>query len=430
MSFFSRNRLVALQHRDFRLLWTGQLISTIGSQMQNIGVNWHVYRILQGETWQLEILGRSLDLDLGALGLGFGGLVRVLPIMIFALVGGVLADIIPRRRLIIVTDSAAALIACGLALVTFAGLDKIWVIYSLTALGAATTAMSTPARQSLVPNLVPRHHMTNAVSLISLLFQIGTIVGPGLGGLLVSRFDVGMVYAVNAISFIAVVTSLLFLRHRSGPAAAGRRLDWGMMREGLHFTINHKILWGTVLLDFFATLFASARTMLPIVAEEILGIGVEGYGLLATAQPLGAFIAGGIVALRKEIKHQGVVLLCGVAIYGLATAAFGFSTSFALSYILFAMTGAGDTVSTVIRGTIRQLVTPDHLRGRATSVSMVFFMGGPQLGEVEAGLVASVLGVPFAIISGGLATVAMTLWVAWRYPKLRQYRGEGSVDSR
>jgi MFS family permease len=176
-----------------------------------------------------------------------------------------------------------------------------------------------------------------------------------------------------------------------------------------------------MILDFLATFFASARTMLPIVASEILGVGVAGYGLLATAQPVGAVLTGAVLALRRDIQRQGLVLLVSVAVYGLATALFGISTSFILSYLLFGLTGAGDTLSTVIRATLRQVLTPDELRGRMTSVNMVFFMGGPQLGEMEAGLVAAAFGAPVAIFTGGIATVLLTGWVAWKYPALRRY---------
>jgi MFS family permease len=143
---------------------------------------------------------------------------------------------------------------------------------------------------------------------------------------------------------------------------------------------------------------------------------------------VGSVIAGSILTLRREIYHQGAVLLISVAVYGLATALFGLSTSFIAAYVFFALTGAGDTVSTVIRGTIRQLMTPDHLRGRMTSVNMMFFMGGPQLGELEAGVVAAAFGAPFAIVSGGLATVLLTIWIAWKYPRLRRYTSDTAAE--
>lgn len=424
----STRRLVALQHRDFRLLWFGQLVSTVGSQMQIIAINWHIYELLKGDTYAISLFGREIGLAAEALGLGTLGLVRILPIVLFALLGGMLADTRDRRRLLIWTQGAAAFFAAILAAITLTGNASVAAIYLLTAAGAATFAMDQPARQSLVPNLVPREHLTNAVSLNTLLWQIGSIVGPALAGVLVGAFDIGLVYAMNALSFVAVVVALLMMRYRGRAAAQDTGLGWSALLEGLRFTYRSRIIWSTMLLDFLATFFSSARTMLPIVAGDILGVGVEGYGLLSTAQPLGALIAGAILSLREDIQRQGVVLLISVAVYGLATALFGVSTVFALSYFLFGLTGAGDTVSTVIRGTIRQIMTPDRLRGRMTSVNMIFFMGGPQLGELEAGLVAAVLGAPVAIFTGGLATVLLTGWVAWRYPRLRNYTSREAAE--
>ncbi len=415
------SRLVALRHHDFRLLWSGQLISTIGSQMQIIAVNWHIFELLRGQSYTLTLFGRQIRLGAEALGLGSLGLVRVVPIVFFALLGGMMADTYDRRRLMIWTQSAAALFAAILAGLSLAGAASVPAIYLLKAAGAAAQAFDNPARQSLVPNLVPAEHLTNAVSLNTLVWQLGTIIGPALAGLLVRSYNVGLVYALNALSFGAVIVALLLMHYRGRPAALSSGLGWSALVEGLRFTYQAKIIWGTMLLDFFATLFSSARTMLPIVTSELLGLGVQGYGLLATAQAVGALVTGVAMSLRREIYRQGIVLLISVAIYGLATALFGLSTSFVLSYFLLALTGAGDTVSTVIRNTIRQLNTPDRLRGRMTSVNMIFFMGGPQLGELEAGLVASVYGVSFAIVSGGIATVLMTAWVAKRYSGLRRY---------
>jgi MFS family permease len=421
-------RLAALRYRDFRLLWIGQLLSTTGSQMQLIAINWHVYALLQGETFTLRLWGYQLKLGGEALGLGALGLVRVLPIVLFALLGGMLADIRDRRRMMIWTASGAALVSATLAAITLADQASVGRIYLLTAAGTAAAAFEQPSRQSLVPNLVPREHLTNAVSLSTLLRQIATIVGPALAGVLVGAFDIGLVYAIDAASFVAVVVALVAMRYRGGAAAADTRLGWSALVEGVRFTYRSRIIWSTMLLDFLATFFSSARTMLPIVADQVLGVGVLGYGLLSTAQPVGAVIAGTVLSLRGEIQRQGFVLLTSVAIYGLATALFGVTTAFVLSFLLFALTGAGDTISTVIRGTIRQVVTPDRLRGRMVSVNMVFFMGGPQLGELEAGLVAAALGAPFAIFTGGVATVLLTAWIAWKYPRLRNYRSASALE--
>lgn len=414
-------RLAALQHRDFRLLWLGQLVSTVGSNMQLIAVNWHIYDLLKDDVFNLSLAGFEFNLNAGALGLGMLGLVRVLPIILFALIGGMVADARDRRKVIIWTQSAAALFAAALAVLTFTGNDSISAIYLLTAGGAAVAAFELPAQQSLVPNLVPRKDLTNAVSLNTLQWQIATILGPAVAGVLVGVYSLSLVYAISTLTFAALIWTVLLIRYRGEGAARSAGVGWKALVEGLKFTYGSRLIWSTMLLDFFATFFSSARTMLPIVADEVLGVGVQGYGLLATAQPVGSVIAGTILSLRRDIYRQGLVLLLSVALYGVATALFGVSTIYALSYTLFALTGVGDTVSTVIRGTIRQLMTPDNLRGRMTGINMIFFMGGPQLGELEAGIVAALFGVPFAIVSGGVATVLLTGWVAWKYPQLRRY---------
>ncbi|MCA9993121.1 MAG: MFS transporter [Ardenticatenaceae bacterium] len=421
-------RFAALQYRDFRLLWFGRLLSAIGSQMQLIAVNWHVVQLLTDQRYEVVLFGRPFTLAAEALGLGTLGLVRIIPVILFALLGGMLADSLDRRKLLIGAQTAAAIFSALLAAMTLAGQTTLPLLYLLTAAGAATFAFDEPARQSIVPNIVPPRHLTNAVSLNTLLFYTASIVGPAVGGVLIGAFDLGLVYVIDAVSFLAVIIALLLMSYRGPGRGMNGGLGWAALVEGLRFTYRAPLIWSTMLLDFFATFFSSARTMLPLVARDVLGLGPAGYGLLATAQPAGAVLAGVVLAWRRDIRRQGVVLLVSVAIYGAATALFGISSVLWLSYLLFALTGAGDTVSTVIRGTIRQLNTPDRLRGRMTSVNMIFFMGGPQLGELEAGVVGSLLGVPFAIFSGGVATVLLTGWVAWRFPRLRRYTAQVTVE--
>lgn len=415
-----QQRLAALQSRDFRLLWTGELISTIGTQMQLYAINWHIVQLLKDQTLTLPWGGAPLQGEaLAALGLGMLGLARIIPIVVFALLGGMIADSYDRRIILFWVRAAAGIFSLYLAILTLNNQATVLAIYVLTAVLSATNALGNPARQSLVPNLVPREHLTNAVSLFTLMFQLTSILGPALFALFVG-FNIGWIYAVNAASFLAVIAALLMMEYR-GKISARSHMSWQSMIEGLRFTYQSRIIWGTMLLDFLATFFSSAQTMLPLVVTHVLKLDARWYGILGTAQPIGAVLAGSIVALRGEIRRQGFVLLVSVAVYGLATAIFGLSTSFVLSYIMYALTGAGDTVSTVIRGTLRQVLTPDHLRGRMTSVNMMFFMGGPQLGELEAGLVAAAFGVSFSIFSGGVATVLLTALIAWKYPHLRNY---------
>jgi MFS family permease len=421
-------RLAALGYRDFRLLWIGLLISITGNQMQVIAVNWHIFDLLQGQSFEFTLFGRQIALGAEALGLGTLGLVRVVPIVVFALLGGMLADTYDRRRLMIWTQLAAAFFTATLAVLSLTDHATIAAIYLLTGANSAAHALSNPSRQSLVPNLVPADVLTNAVSLNNLMWQIATILGPALTGVLLGFFDVEIIYAINALSFGGIIAAMLMMRYHGRVQGQAAGLGLHSLIEGLRFTYQSRIIWSTMLLDFFATLFSSARTMLPIIASDVLGLGVEGYGALATAEPVGAVLAGMVMASRRDIHRQGAILLISVGVYGLATALFGLSTHVVVSYALFSLVGAGDTVSTVIRNTIRQVVTPDRLRGRMTGVNMIFFMGGPQLGELEAGLVASAFGVPFAIFSGGIATVLLTLWVAWKYPRLRRYVSQAAAD--
>ncbi len=414
------SRMVALRYRDFRFLWLGEMVSTAGMQMQLFAINWHVFELLRGQTFSVRVFGSALEMGSEAFGLGLLGLARVIPVLVFGLAGGVLADRFDRRRVMIAMRASAALVAAALTLLTLAGQINVLSIYLLTALGASAIALDFPARQSIEANLVEARHLSNAISLNMLVTKIGTIVGPALAGLLAAQFNLGLVYGISGAAYLLAVAAIAGISYR-GRLAGGARFSWRALALGIRFTFGKRIIVGTMLLDFFATLLASARTMLPIVAGEVLGVGAAGYGLLATAQPVGALLAGTVLSLRAELKRQGPIFLLSVAVYGLATAVFGISTSFVLSYVVFAMTGAGDIVSSVIRGTIRQLTTPDKLRGRMVSVNMLFFMTGPQLGELRAGLVASVVGAPLAIFSGGLAAALLAGGFAWFYPSIRRY---------
>lgn len=391
--------------------------------MQLTAVNWDIFALLRGQVLTFDLLGAPVTLAADAFGLGLLGLVRVLPIIAFAMIGGALADARDRRRLMLGASLVSMFFAAMLAILALGGNTAVWPIYLATAGITAATAFGNPARQALLPNIVPREHFTNAVSLNTLGVQIASIAGPAIAGVLIGVTNVGVIYALNAASFVCVIAALLLMRYRDAArSAGGNAVSLQSIAEGLRFVFSSPMIAGTMLLDFFATFFSSARTMLPIIAAEVLRTDVAGYGLLSTASAVGSVIAGVVTSLRREIQRQGAVLIGSVLVFGAATALFGITTHFALSYFFFALTGAADTVSTVIRNIIRQLHTPDELRGRMVGVNMIFFIGGPQLGELEAGLVAAAFGVPFSIVSGGVATVLLTLWVAWRFRDLRTYR--------
>ena len=358
------------------------------------------------------------------LALGAVGLVRVVPIVVFSLIGGVVADALDRRRLMLVTQTGMALTASVLAWVAFTHVSVVWPVYLLAATSSAFGAFDNPARQSLVPNLVPPEHLPNAISLNTIMFQLASVVGPSVGGLTIATLGVGWAYALNAASFLCVIGALLVMRGVP-TRVEGTESDVTLSAavEGLKFVFQAPLIRSTMLLDFFATLFASATALLPIYAQDVLHVGARGYGLLTAAPSVGAMAASVIMVRVVEwIDRRGLAMLWAVAAYGLTTVAFGLSTSFALTFACLALSGAADTVSMVVRNLVRQLTTPDHLRGRMTSVSMIFFMGGPQLGELEAGVVASIWGPVVSVVTGGLGCLAAVAWVAARTPELRGYR--------
>ncbi|MCW1966616.1 MAG: MFS transporter [Anaerolineae bacterium] len=415
-------RFAALQHADFRWLWIGSMISVLGNAVQNTAIHWQIFELLKHETVKLTLFGQTYELGEAALGLGGIGLARIVPIVFFALLGGAVADAFDRRKILIASSFIAGGLSIFLAILSFTAGHNLLLIYLVTSGIAATNAFGAPARQALIPNLVPRQDLTNALSLGSMVMNVGQIGGPALGGLIVAELGAEAAYVFNAISFLAVIFAVLIMKYRKVEKGATSRVSLSAMADGFRFVRNERIIFSTMLLDFFATFFSSAQTMLPIMAGQYLGLGARGFGILATGQAVGALIAGTIVSYRGSIQRQGQVLLGAVIVYGLATALFGLTRDVVLAYIFYAMTGAADAVSTVIRGTVRQLLTPDHMRGRMVGVNMMFFQGGPQLGELEAGAVAAVFGVPASIVSGGIITVLLTLWVAVKFPKLREYR--------
>jgi MFS family permease len=405
----------ALRHRNYRLIWLGQGISFSGSMMQSAALLWHVSLLVPQSQ--------------KGLALGLVGLSRVVPIVAFSLLSGVVADAVDRRRLMLVTQTAMALVAVVLAVYAFRGGVEVWPIYALSALGAAAGAFDGPARQSLIPTLVPRADLPNAISLNTIMFQVAAVVGPSIAGILIATLGVGWVYALNAVSFVAVIVAILLMRGVvEAPAHERAELSLAAAMDGLRFVFSRPLIRSTMLLDFFATFFSSATALLPIFAQDILKVGAQGYGWLYAAPSVGAMIAGAaMVRVADRIEHRGRVLLWAVGAYGLATVVFGFSRTFLLTFACLALTGAADTVSMVLRNVIRQLATPDRMRGRMTGVNMVFFMGGPQLGELEAGLVAQAWSAPVSVVTGGIGCLIATAWTAWRTPALRRYRKEDAA---
>ncbi len=387
----------SLRHRDFRLLWLGQIISVTGSQMQLAAINWHIY-----------LLTRS------ALALGLVGACRAVPIILCSLMGGVVADVADRRRLMMATQSVMLVCSATLALVTFRGLLHVWPIFLLTAIASAAWAFDTPARQALMPTLVPLKDFPNAVSLSMLMFQVGLIVGPPLAGFVLANHGPALVYTINAVSFVAVILGVALMRTSGRPETDENqppRISIDALLEGLRFVWRTPIIVQTMTLDFVATFFASANQLLPIFAKDILRVGAQGYGFLAAAPAGGAIISGLVMARLGTRKKQGLLVIVSIGVFGVATIAFGLSRVFWFSLLMLAITGGADTISTILRQTIRQLATPNKLRGRMTSINM----------EVEAGTVAALVGAPLSVVTGGAACLIAAAIALGTARNLRRY---------
>lgn len=397
--------LAPFRSRDFSLLWFGSFVSQAGSQMHVVAVSWQVYELTKN------------PLSLGAIGVA-----RIVPLVLLALGSGVLADALDRRKLMLFSQLAMMLCAAALAIASSLGIVTVWWIYIITALSSAASTLGNPARQAIVPSLVPREQLSSALSLNIISWQTATIVGPTLGGLIIAGKGVSWVYWIDAISFVAVIVALLIMR--VGAVVGERRpVTLGAAIEGFVFVRRNTLIWSTMLLDFLATLLGSATVLLPLFATDVLAVGPQGVGLLYAAPSVGAVAASAFLSVRGAMRHQGPILLVAVALYGVCTAVFGLSGSFWLSLLMLAGVGASDTVSMVVRQTIRQLTTPDEMRGRMTAVGMLFFAGGPQLGEIEAGVAARLLGGPLSVAAGGLACVLMVGVLTLLTPQLRAYDG-------
>ena len=325
-----------------------------------------------------------------------------------------------------ITQNLMALTALLLAWLTFQERIELWHIYLLTAVQAMAVAFDTPSRQALIPNLVPGRELPNAFSLNSIGFQTGAIIGPALSGLVIAYVGQASVYLINAVSYGAVIAALLLMGKVTQTADSLKHPEVSLsaIRDGVRFILRSPMILSTMLLDFFATFFSSANTLMPVYVRDVLNVGVIEYGWLSAAQAIGATLAALVTSQMDEIRHQGRIFLSAVVAFGLATIIFGLARSLPLAMIALIAIGASDSVSMIIRNTIRQLQTPDHLRGRMVSVNQIFFMGGPQLGEVEAGVVAQIFGPVFAIVSGGVGCLLAVGWVARRWPQLLRYNGD------
>ncbi len=400
---------IALKIKNFRNYQIGAFISEIGNQMQTVAVAWQVYELTRNPA-----------------SLGLIGVANFLPIILFSLLGGLMADKMDRKKLIILSLISQTILASTLFILTFShSITPLWIYLILFLVGVAQS-FSIPVRQSIAPNLVPKEYLMNATSVGTLQYQSAIMIGPAIAGFLIGGAGVIGVYLLNAISFLFFIIAILsikvpFQKHDQEKV----QFNLSSIRYAIKFAISTPILYTTMILDFLATFFGTATILMPVFAKDVLHVGAQGLGLLYSAPAIGGVVAGLLVAvMHHRINHQGRVIIASVILYGAATIGFGLSKTLPLSLLFLSLVGFGDMVSTIIRNTIRQIVTPDYLRGRMSSITRIFFQGGPQLGEIEAGFLAKVIGGPATMVIGGVGVILITSILAMKSKVLRQYHGK------
>lgn len=386
---------------SFRRYWIARLCGIVATQMQGVAIAWQVYDMTQ----------RPLDL-------GFVGLAQFLPALCLTLITGHVADRYDRRRVLALCTFVEALCALLFLNLTMSGnTDTRWIFALLFLFGVAK-AFEFPAAISLMPNLVPPHQFVNAAAWNSSAWQVATIAGPAIGGLLYA-FGPLVVYASCSLLFL-VSSGLMNFVHYERTLTEHKAATWASVLAGITFIRHQPLVLGAISLDLFAVLLGGATALLPIYARDILQVGPWGLGLLRSAPAVGALTMAIWLARHPITSRAGSRLLGAVAVFGGATICFGVSQSDILSLIMLVTLGAADMVSVVVRRVLVQVATPDEMRGRVSAVESVFIGASNELGEFESGITAAWFGVVPAVVFGGAGTIAIVLLWAYLFPQLRR----------
>ncbi|MBA2248227.1 MAG: MFS transporter [Chloroflexia bacterium] len=388
------------------MLWIADCVAVLGTQVQTVAIIWHIF----------ELTDNTLIL-------GLLGLFRFIPGLLFGFYGGVIADRRDRRTILIVSHIALMATSAVLWATTAADVTALWMIYGVTMVASAFNSFAGPARQAIIPGLVPREELAGASTVTNLAMQTAQIGGPALGGLIIGTLGLAAAYAVGTITFLAVIVAAVMIRVRERVATT-TATGFQAVREGLGFLWAMPILLAVMALDFIATFFAASTTLMPIFARDILGMGPNGLGLLLSAPAVGAVTGSFVMSLAPMPIRPGRGIIIAILAYGLCILGFGLSSVLPLSLIFLAGSGAADAISMAMRHTIRNLVTPDQFRGRIAAAHTTFARGGPQLGEIESGILASFAGVQATVAIGGVATVLGCLTMSRLVPELLRYRAD------
>ena len=389
------------EHREFRLLWLGQVVSGMGNQITRIALPFQVY-VLTGST-----------LAIGALVLA-----QLVPILVFSLGAGSVADAVDRRKLLIVTQAGMALTSLALVALALVPSPPLIAIFAVAFVAAGLSSVDGPTRSAAIPRLVSAAHLPAAIALNQLNYQAASVVGPAIGGLLLATLGLAGAYGADVLTFAASLGALLVIGPLP-PVGRVTRPGLAAIREGLRYAADRRVILSTFAIDLVAMIFGMPTVLFPVLALDVFKVGPVGVGLLAAAPGVGAFFGALLSGWVSRVRRTGRAVALAVIVWGLAIAGFGLATfSFPLALFLLAIAGAADVLSAVFRSMIIQLEAPDELRGRVMSIHMLVVTSGPRMGDLEATGVAAVLGAQFSVVSGGLLCLVGVAAVARLFPEL------------
>jgi MFS family permease len=388
--------------RDFRLLWAGQAVSFVGTMITTAALPYQVFQ----ETHS-------------SIAVGLLGVAQLVPLLVFSLLGGALADGVDKRRLLLGVNLVSLTTAAALAANAALDSPQVWLLYVLGAVASGVLAVSYPTTRSLLPLLLEPELRPAAFALQSTYGSFGMMAGPALGGVLISAFGVTTAYLVDVGTYVVALAAFVQLAP-SPPVAGSRRASTASVLEGLRFLRGHSVVMSIFAIDLLAMVFGMPKALFPALSER-LGGGATLYGLLLSAVAAGAFLASLASGWTGMVRRQGRAVIISVAVWGAAVAGAGLARAAVPVLLLLVVAGAADMISGVFRSTVAADVTPDELRGRVSGVEIAVYAGGPVLGDVEAGVVGGLVGVPFAIVSGGLACIAGAAAFAALVPRFARY---------
>jgi MFS family permease len=397
--------------RDYRLLWSGQVVAGIGNQVTRLALPFQVW-ILTQSTLAIAALTA----------------VQLVPILVFVVGAGSIIDVVDKRRLLLITQvglAVCSLAFLGLALMPAPPLIAIFVVaFVASTLGS----FDQPARSSSIPRLVPAERLPAAIALNQLNFQAASVVGPAVGGVLIAVAGLPVAYAVDVLSFGASIFAVWRIAPLP-PLGGAMRPGLAAIREGLRFALDRRVILATFVIDLDAMIFGMPTSLFPVLALDVFRVGPAGLGLLAAAPAIGAFLGALLSGWVSIVRRIGRAVVLAVIVWGLAITAFGLSTFFfPLALVFLAIAGAADVLSAVFRSTVVQLATPDELRGRVTALHILAVTSGPRIGDIEAAAVATVVGAQASVVSGGILCLLGAVAVTRLFPELRAHVVEGRME--